>query len=83
MWAGLASPLNGVEQPYSGIRCTWRADLWVEAFWGTLYLIWNSASLPAVTDPPTRTEGDEDVQIVWSVTAIASLFTIIFMLTRW
>jgi hypothetical protein len=28
------------------------------------------------------TEGDE-VQIFWSVTAIASLFTIIFMLTRW
>jgi hypothetical protein len=49
---------------------------------GTLHLIWNSASLPAVTDPLTRTEGDE-VQIIWSVTAIASLFTIIFMLTRW
>jgi len=49
---------------------------------GTLYLIWNFASLPAVTDPLTRTEGDEDVQIFWSVTAIASLFTIIFVLTR-
>ena len=35
-----------------------------------------------VTDPLTRTEGDE-VQVFWSVTAVASLFTIIFILTRW
>jgi hypothetical protein len=49
---------------------------------GTLHLVRNSAGLPAFTDPLTRTEGDE-VQVFWSVTAVASLFTIIFILTRW
>jgi hypothetical protein len=57
-------------------------NAWLEAFWGQRSLKRNSARSPAVTDPLIPTNGGEDVQIFWSMTAIASLFTIIFILTR-